>query len=244
MKKKDEDDQGDHDHFFDQLVSKRFDGAQNQVGPVVGGVDFDAFGEPGFQFVQAVFDPLDHLKGVFAVANHHDAGHGFALPVHFDHAAAQFRADLNVSDLGQKNGRVGFPVDAQGDVFQIVDGLKGALASHHELGFSHLDQPAAHVGVGSLDRPVHLIQPDAKGAQFFRIDLDLVLLDVAARRGHLGHAGQAHQLIAQEPVLDRTKLLQVVAVGCQGIHVDPAHAGGVRSELRGHAGGETTGHAA
>ncbi len=92
-------------------------------------------------------------------------------------------------------------VDADRNLAQILQRLDVALAAHHELGLGHLDQPAAHVDVAALNGLFDLGQGHTVGAQFFGIDLDLVLPHKAAHRGDLGDAGHAHQLVAQIPVL-------------------------------------------
>ena len=67
--------------------------------------------------------------------------------------------------------------------------------------------------------------------QFVRIHGDLILLDEAAHRCHLGHARNALQGIAHIPVLEASELLQVEIPGLVDERVleHPPDARGVRS---------------
>jgi hypothetical protein len=53
--------------------------------------------------------------------------------------------------------------------------------------------------------------------------------------------GYAGQFVAQKPVLDGAQLGKVVAVALQGVFVDPADAGGVGAQGRGHPLGQAAG---
>ena len=119
--------------------------------------------------------------------------------------------------------------------------LEVAQAAHHELGFGHLHQAAADIVVGALDGLFDLRDGDVVGEQPVGIDLDLVLLDVAADAGDLGDPVDRGQLVAQVPVLDRAQLLQVVVVALQHVFIDPADPGGIGAEAGRHPLGQLAG---
>ena len=70
------------------------------------------------------------------------------------------------------------------------------------------------------------------GAQPIRIDVDLVLLDVAADRRDLGDAGNGVELIADEPVLQGAQLAQRVRGALDRVPEDVSDAGRVGAQRR------------
>ena len=70
----------------------------------------------------------------------------------------------------------------------------------------------------------------------FGIEVHLVLAHEAADAGHLSHAGDGFELVAQVPVLQRAQVGQAPGVAAvhDGVLVDPAGAGGVRADGRMH----------
>ena len=65
----------DDQELFTQLASKVADSVEDQFGTVVGGNDFNAGRQAGFQVRQLGFHRLDRRQGIFARAqNDHAAG--------------------------------------------------------------------------------------------------------------------------------------------------------------------------
>ena len=85
-----------------------------------------------------------------------------------------------------------------------------------------------------LPRGAHLRERHAVGAQPVGVDHDLVLPDHAADGGDLGDAGHGLQLVLEEPVLQaaQTGQVMVAAAVYQGVLVDPADTGGIRTQFR------------
>ena len=128
-------------------------------------------------------------------------------------------------------------------VLYVLDGLDIAETPHHKLGLAHLNQPAAHIVVAALQGRAHFRKGNVVGQQLVGIDLDLILLDIAADGSHFGHTRHTHQFIAQKPVLDGAQLLKVVPVSAvEHIFEDPADAGGVRPQRGRHPAGKPVGH--
>ena len=90
----------------------------------------------------------------------------------------------------------------------------------------------ADVDVGLADGLRHLRQRDAVGAHLDRVDVDLVLLDVAADRGDLGNALDGVELVADVPVLDRAQFGQVEAFALDRVPVDLAERRWRRARAR------------
>ena len=66
--------------------------ALDQLGTVIGRDDLDALRQRRLQLLQLLFDPLDDLVGILAVAHDDDAADGVALPIQIRNAAADLRA--------------------------------------------------------------------------------------------------------------------------------------------------------
>ena len=84
-----------------------------------------------------------------------------------------------------------------------------------------------------LDRHAHVGDREVVGAQFRRIDRDLVLLHEAADRGDFSHAFDRGELIFQIPILHRTQFGEAALFRIERIHERPADAGRVRAERLG-----------
>ena len=209
VQQEDDADQRHHQHLLDQLVAQGVDRALDELRAVVGDVDLHALGQAVLELGEPLLDPVDHLEGVLAEAQQHDAGDDLALAVHVDEAATHLGAQLDARDLAQQDRCVALRIDGDGDGLEIVERLDVALAANHELGLRHLDQAPAGLDVGALDRLADLRERHAEGAQLLRIDLDLVLAHEAADRGHLGDTLETHQVVAQVPVLDGAQLGQI-----------------------------------
>src|SRR3989338_5358876 len=154
-----------HDNELkDQFLLERMDGAFNQLGTVVGGDDFDPFGERGFDLLKLLFHPLDDVEGVFTVAHHHDAAHGVALAVNLGYPAADVGAHGYLAESPDQDGRA-LDVAAHHDVLDVGARLGVAPAAHHVLLAGELDQAAAHVVVAVPDGVEHLHERDVVGDQ-------------------------------------------------------------------------------
>ena len=219
-----------------------FHGTFDQVAAVVDRDDLHALRQSFFQSLEFAAHPCDGRQRVFAVAHHHDAAGHLAFTVEFSQAAPQFGAEMNVGQLLEIDRRaVGIHTDR--NHLQIAQAPDVAGGAHHVFGLAHLHQAPAHVVVAALDGLFDPGQRDVVGQQCFRLDLDLILLDVAADGGDFGHAVHRLQRIAQIPVLDRAQLREIVLAGLvhQRVFVDPADTGGIRPELGRDAGRQAVG---
>ena len=172
-------------------------------------------GSDGSSSSQPLLDPLDHVQGVLAVAHDHDAADGVARPVEVGHAAADLGAQTRPAPRP-----AAAPARRPSPAFTTICSKSSRLfdvaaAAHHVLRAAPLDEPAADLVVGVPDGLDHGGERQVVGGEPVRVHGDLVLLDVAADRGHLGHAGHRLQRVAQGPVL----------VGAQLVERVPARAG-------------------
>ena len=86
------------------------------------------------------------------------------------------------------------------------------------------EEIAADVGVGLFDRILHLLHCHAVAPQFPRIDQHLILLDGAAKAGHIDHPRHLLEEPVEHPVLHRLELVDGVAGALE--HIAHNFAGG------------------
>ena len=109
MPEEDPADQRDDDELFDELVAEIFHRAIDQLAAVVGGDDFNAGRQTGFQFVEFGLDRRNGLAGVLAVAQNHHTTNGLAFAVEFGDATSHFRAQLDGGDIAKGDRHSGRP---------------------------------------------------------------------------------------------------------------------------------------
>ena len=80
---KDKADQRDDDALLDQLFSQSVDRVVDQFAAVISRHDAHAFGQRGFDFLHLLFDSVDDVEGVLAVAHDDDAADDFPFAVQF-----------------------------------------------------------------------------------------------------------------------------------------------------------------
>ena len=128
----------------------------------------------------------------------------------------------------------------EGDQLQVGAAFDQPDATDDVFGTILLDGPAADVEVGGGHRVHHLPEGDAILLELEGRDLDLVLADEAADAGHLRHAGDGGELIADIGVLQGAQGAQVLLAGIvlEVVLIDPAQAGGIRAQTRHHPRGQ------
>ena len=234
VKQEEEAHQGDDQQLLEEADAEAFDGTLDESAAVVGHLDRDALGQARSHGGEPGLDVLDHLERAGAVPHDDDATHGLALAVPLGEAPAHLGTDADGRDVPEQDGRAG-GVDAERDLADVVRRGDVAAAADHELLLGGLEEPSADVAVAVLHGGADPGDGHPVRAQPVGIHRDLVLPDEAADARHLGHAGDAGQLVLQEPVLDRTQFGEVVPIRLERVHERPADAGGVRPERRRHA---------
>ncbi len=214
-----------------RIVGQRVDGPFDQPRAVVEGHDAHALGQPGLKLHDLLLDPLGDGQRVLAVAHHHHRADGF-VAVLFQHAAAELAAPADRGQIRHVDGRAASRIDLDDDVLDVAERANPADAADQIFGVAFLDHAAADGGVRSGDGGVQFAERDAVGAEFVRIDVDLVFDRKAAHRGDLGHAGHGIELIADVPVLDGPEPAEVVAVALDGVPEDLPQGRGVGGQVR------------
>ena len=103
----------------------------------------------------------------------------------------------------------GTPFDAaDDDSLDVVDGRDQPDAAHDQPGAVRLEHVAADIQVAGADGRHHRAERQVVGPETVRIDVDLVLLDIAADGGDFRDARHGIELIADEPVLQRAQIAE------------------------------------
>src|SRR5581483_5251337 len=116
-----------------------------------------------------------------------DAAHGFAVAIQFRDAAPHVGAELHIRHLAEQH-RHAVRAQAHGDFLEIVEALHIPAHAQDELLLRHFERTAAALAVAALDRHADVRDGEVVGAEFRRIDGDLVLLDEATDGGDLRYS--------------------------------------------------------
>ena len=228
-----------HQAFLEEGRLERGDGAVDELGAVVDRHHLGALGQRRGDLVEALLDVVDDGQRVGAVALQGNAARHLAFAVELGNAAPLVRADLDARDVLKQHRRAAVHFDD--DLLEVCGASEIAAAAHHELVLGQLERAAADVHVAVADDVAHLLQRNAEGTHAAGIDDDAVLLDEAADAGNLGDALGLGQAEADFPVLQRAQVGERFVLAHHRVLIDPADAAGVRSEGRGHAGGQPLG---
>ena len=221
-------DDRDDDELFGKLVGEVLDRSVDKVRAVIRGDDRDAAGQALLQDLELVLHRLNSGTCVRSRAQDDDSACDLAVAIEFCDAAAHFRAKLDRRHFAKRHGHAARS-GAQWHSAEVVERLQIARSAHHIFGLAELENRTAGFLIGLPDRGDGLSMGNAEASQLHRVEHHLVLLDHAADAGDLGNAGQALELVAQEPVLERSQLREIVPAGAvdQRILVHPANAGRV-----------------
>jgi hypothetical protein len=203
VREEDEVGERDEDQLLDERPLERVGGAVDELRAVVEGHDAHALGEPRLQLFKLALDRLDDFEDVDAVARHDHAAHRLGA-VLVERAGAEGVAELHRRDVTDVDG--GAVLRREDDVLQVGRRLDQTQPAHDRPLPGLLDDVPADVLVRAPDGLDHGRERQPVGAQAVRVDVDLILLDVAADRRHLGHARHRVQLVADEPVLQRAQV--------------------------------------
>jgi len=199
--------QQDHQRgALDQVLHHGADGRVHQPLAVVVRAQLHPGRENLLDVLQLPLDAVDDGARVLALAHAHDAAHHVVVVVAAEHAEANGVADAHRAEVAHAHGR---PARRRHhDVLDVARGLDHADAAHGERVLTPRDIGAAGVGVVGGDGVEDLLEGQVVRAQPHGIDGDLVLLDAAAPRDDVGHAGHLEELALQHPVLQRLQLDQ------------------------------------
>ena len=111
MQQEDHAHQGDDQAFLDERSLQRFDGAIDQVGTVIDGLDAHALRQARRHFRQPILHVLDHRQRVLAEALQRDSGDDLPLPVHLGDAAALVGGQLDARHVLEQHGHAALVLD-------------------------------------------------------------------------------------------------------------------------------------
>ena len=149
MPEEDEADERNHDAFFDEFLAQRGDRAFDELAAVVGGDEFDPFGERGFDLLQLFLNAVDDAQRVFAVSHDNNPAHDFPFAVEFRHATADIGAEVDGADVLHIYGRAFLGLEWDG--FNVCDAFDVAAAAHEKLRRRDLENFPARVRVAGAD---------------------------------------------------------------------------------------------
>src|SRR5205823_8178433 len=204
MPEEDDADERHNDAFFDQLFAQRCDGALDQIAAIISRHDAHTGWQRRFDLVDFLFDPIDNVECVLAIAHHYDATHGLAFAVQIRDAAPDVTAEMHVGDVFQINWRA--VVDFEDNVFDVLDFFDVAAAADEVLGCRDFEHASADIGVTHFDRVHDVAERNVVGDEGVWIEIDLVLLYETADRRHFRHAFHGRERVAEIPILNRAQL--------------------------------------
>ena len=199
--------QRDEEDLFDQRRAQRVHRLLDQRRAVVERHDPHAGWKAGLDLGDARLDASNHRVRVAPVRATTTPPTASCVPFTSD-ATRKASPDLDVGDLVDVHRHA---VRRRTTIFEVVDGLHQADASHDQPGPVRLDDVAADVEIAVADGGNHRARRQAVGLQPVRIDVDLILLHHPADGGDFGHTRNGIELIADEPVLKAPKLAQGMA---------------------------------
>ncbi|HWP99256.1 MAG TPA: hypothetical protein VNK92_02175 [Vicinamibacterales bacterium] len=120
------------------------------------------------------------------------------------------RTQVHPRDVLHRNRRaVGTRAEAR--LLDVTDAADVAAPAHHVRAAGPLHHAPADIVVARADRPRHRVDEHAVGEQRVGVDLDLVLLDIAAHRGDFRHAGDTSEPVLHVPAGEGPELRQIVS---------------------------------
>ena len=111
--------QRDNEAFLQQRALQGFDGAMDEVGTVIDGLDAYAFRQAAGYLGNFVFDVFYNLQRILAIARHDDAGHHFAFAVQFSKPPPLVRTELDARDV-RKGQLLTLRTDLDDDLLELA----------------------------------------------------------------------------------------------------------------------------
>ena len=108
-------------------------------------------------------------------------------------------ADLDIRDLLHEDGNSARV--ANDDLLDVIYRFDETDAAHDQPCAVRLEDIAADIQVAVAHGGDHCAQGQVVGSEAIRIDVDLVLLDVASNRRDFRDAGDRIELVSDEPIL-------------------------------------------
>src|SRR5204863_2529315 len=149
-----------------------------------------------------LFDAVDDVECVLAIAHDDDPANDFATPVEFSNTAPDIAAEMDVANIFQIDGRAVF--DFENNVLDVLDLFDVAAATDVVLGRGDFENFAADIRVTHLNRVDDFAERDVVGNESVWIEIDLVLLHEAANRRDFGDTFYRSARVPQLPLPNDT----------------------------------------
>ena len=229
--------QEDADHEHDEqraeheVVGHGSERPVHQAAAIVERVDM----HPGrqdavVQLLDLGVEGVEHDRRILPAPHEHDALDRLGIPVARHDAATGHGADGHARHVADADRRPAPGRDH--DVLDVLAAGQRAESAHDVLFVAVLDVVPPRVRVRAAERVEHLPERQAARLQLLRGHLDLVLLDEAAERHHVGNPRHLLQVPLHHPILDLPQLHRRVALADQRVAVDLAGRRGERPERR------------
>ena len=211
--------EGDQRNLLEERMPERVHGLLDERRSVVERNDRHARRQSRLDLRDPRFDRIDHRLGVDPAACDHDPADRFMRALH-QRGHAERVTDLHVRDLLDVDRHAVRRADH--NPLHIVDGCDQADAADDQPGAVRFEDVAADIQVAVADGGDDRTQRQVVGAEPIRIDVDLVLLNVAPNRRDFGDAGNGIELVPNEPVLKRAQVSQRQRGAFDGVPEDVA----------------------
>src|SRR5262249_10343233 len=154
--------------------------------------DLHALRETVLDLGEPLFDRVDYRERVLAVAHDDDAARRFAFAVELREAASNVGTDAHLADVADANRRAALDVRDR-RVPDLVRRLDVAATANDLFVPRDLEHAAADFLIRLAHGAHDVVHADAEGEELVRVDVDLVLLHVAADACDLRDAGHARE---------------------------------------------------
>src|SRR4029453_6321703 len=172
--------QCDDDAFLDQLFAQRGDGTFDQIAAIVGWHDAHPGRQRRLDLFDFLFNAIDDVECVLAVAHDDNAADRFAASIELSHPAPDVAPEMDISDVLHVDRRT--VLDFEDDVLNVLNFFDVTAAANVILGRCDLESLAADIGVAHLDRANDLAERNVVSNERVWIEIDLVLLNEPAHR--------------------------------------------------------------
>ncbi len=173
---------------------------------LVVGHNAHALGQRLLHLGQLRLDPVDHRRGIRAVQLHDHAGNHFLLAVPRLEPPAYGAAGFNTGHVVQMDRGAVYRLHHNGG--QVIEAVGEAHRAHQKLFAAPLQKLGAHVEIVFAHPVEHFGKRHVVTNQRLGVNIDLVLLLIAADAQHLGDARHRLQLVLHNPVLHRAQFRQ------------------------------------
>src|SRR5512133_1946003 len=217
--------------LLDQRMLESIDGVEDERAAIVEGDDANILRKARCNLGDLLFDGIDDVKGMGAVARHNDtADRLFAILV--EESTAELGPQLHTRNITHIHWSAIRRRDR--NVFNVLELLDQPKPANHVFAVADFEHLGAYIVVAALHCREHIAHRDAVGSQLQRIDIDLILPNEAPDTRDLSHTGNRIELVLDVPVLNRMQSPAIV----RAFHRIPehlAHTGRVRPQHRGHS---------